>query len=328
MSRPRIGVVVPRVARGPLFTEAAWRRLESLGDVVAYEGSAPATAEEAARLLAYCEIGVGSWNTVNPGTPGLVARLPRLRLWVHAAGSVKAMVTPEVAARGITVASCAPAIAQEVAEFVVGEIIVGLRRVIPNAMANRCSRAPGEGRPMPASTIGIVDASHVGWAVLELLRNFGGRRLVYDPFVSADAAAALGAEKVDDLNELCRRSQAVSLHTPDLPATRHMMSTAQFQAMPDDAVFINTARGACVDEAALIAELSKGRLFAFLDVSDPEPAPSESPLRRLPNVVYTSHIAGGRSPRVGDQAVDDIEAFLAGRPPKLAVTPDMLDSIA
>jgi len=98
--------------------------------------------------------------------------------------------------------------------------------------------------------------------------------------------------------------------------------------MPDDCVFVNTARGMCIDEQALIAELEKGRLLAFLDVSTPEPAADDSPLRKLPNVVYTSHTAGGPGENIGRQAVDDVAAFLRGEQPTCVVTEDMLDRLA
>jgi len=108
----------------------------------------------------------------------------------------------------------------------------------------------------------------------------------------------MGAELVADLMELCRRSDAVTLHTPPLPSTEKLLRAEHFQVMADDAVFINTSRGICLDEQALIAELAKGRLFAFLDVSAPEPA------------------------------VDDITAFLAAGQPLRAVTADKLDRMA
>ena len=98
--------------------------------------------------------------------------------------------------------------------------------------------------------------------------------------------------------------------------------------MKDDAIFINTARGRCIDERALVCELEKGRLTAFLDVSWPEPAPLDSPLRRLPNVVYNSHIAGPPCFNLGHQAVNDIEAFLNGGMPEYVFSPEMLVNTA
>ena len=83
-----------------------------------------------------------------------------------------------------------------------------------------------------------------------------------------------------------------------------------------------------LDEEALTDELEKGRLFAFLDVSNPEPAAAGSPLRRLSNVVYNSHLAGCRDWKIGRQVVDDIEAYLNGGSPLHPVTADMLERIA
>ena len=83
-----------------------------------------------------------------------------------------------------------------------------------------------------------------------------------------------------------------------------------------------------VDEDAMVAELAKGRLFAFLDVTFPEPAAADHPFRKLPNVVLTSHIAGMADYKFGQQAVNDIAAFLRGETPLMVVTEDVLDRLA
>jgi len=99
--------------------------------------------------------------------------------------------------------------------------------------------------------------------------------------------------------------------------------------MKDDAVLINTSRGQNIDQQALIAELEKGRLFAFLDVTDPEPPAVDSRLRTLPNVVLTPHVAGGGpNPRMGDHAVEELRRFFAGEPPLHEVTREMLGRVA
>ena len=99
--------------------------------------------------------------------------------------------------------------------------------------------------------------------------------------------------------------------------------------MNDDAVLINTSRGQNIDQQALTAELEKGRLFAFLDVTDPEPPARDSRLRALPNVVLTPHVAGGSAnPRMGDHAVEELRRFFAGEAPLYEVTREMLARIA
>lgn len=329
MNRPKIGVVVEVPLREKLFSAEDMARLEALGDVVWTDRTGKLTDDEMIGVLKDCDIAVASWHDT-----GLSAKIldacPRLRLWEYAAGSVKHMFGPHLKGRGIVIASCAPANAENVAEHTLGLLILGLKRVFENAADNRrgLTPKPPNVRVLASSTIGLVGASQIGRRVIRMLQPFEPTVLLYDPYVSADEAAALGVRKVDDLLELCAASHAVSIHAPSLPSTRHMFSTAQFQAMADDAVVINTARGALIDEAALVAELEKGRLFAYLDVTDPEPAPDDSPLRRLPNVVLTSHIAGIADRKFGRQAVDDVERFLRGESPLMVVTADMLDRLA
>ncbi len=330
MSRARIGVVIHRNRWAGVLAEADARRLETLGDVVFTDKAEPLTDDEAIELLADCDVALGSWNTPKPNRAILDA-CPKLRLWVHAAGSVKGHFGPHMEGRDLTVASCKTAIAENVAEMAVAQIVLGLRRVPRNAAANAAGRAarPDNVLVMADATVGVIGASDVGRETIRLLRaNHAGAVLLYDPYVDAGEAEALGAEKIDDLPELCRRSHAVTLHTPAIPACEKMLAAEHFAAMRDDAVFVNTARGMCIDEEALIAELSKGRLLAFLDVSSPEPAADDSPLRRLENCVYTSHIAGGPGTNIGRQAVDDIAAFLRGEQPTCVVTADMLERLA
>lgn len=329
MEKPDIGVVIHTALAEKLFSPHDRARLESLGRVAWTASPRAISAADAAQLLRDCDIGVGSWGTPYPDAT-LVPACPRLRLWVHAAGTVKHMFGPHLAARNITIASCAPAIADNVAATTVGLAIVAVKRAVENALANRSGHAPApaDSRNLWACTVGVIGASQVGRRVIRLLQPFGCAMLLYDPYVPEREASEMGVALKRDLTALCAESDVVTLHAPSLPSTRHMLGAAQFQAMRDGAVFINTARGACVDEAALVAECRKGRITAWLDVTDPEPAPADSPLRRLPNVFLMSHMAGGADWRIGRQVVDDIEAFLRGASPKMAVTADMLDRLA
>lgn len=327
--KTRIGIVIHKELRRVLFSEQDWARLQSLADLAVTESETAIDAAAAAALLQGCEIGVGSWGTPGP-TEAVVSRCPDLRLWIHAAGTVKPFFGPHLSGRRLGIASCKAAIARNVAELVLGEIILGVRRVPQDAAANRSGRTakPAGLKTLAESVVGIVGASETGRALIELLRPFGCQVRVWDPFLDDAEAAALGVTRVAGLEALCAGCDVVSLHAPALPATRHLLSAAHFRAMRDDTVFINTSRGTCIDESALVSELERGRLFAFLDVTDPEPAAADSPLRRLPNVVLTSHTAGPRSVLIGRQVVEDIEATLAGGAPRHVVTADQLDRVA
>ncbi|CAG7619714.1 Glycerate dehydrogenase [Paenibacillus solanacearum] len=325
----QIGVLLPVSMQKAIFSETSRKEMEAIAAVRWNETDEQLTEEQACQFLQGCEVSVGSWKTPKPSRAILEA-CPEIKLWEHAAGSVKAFFSDELQGKDIMIASCAPAIGRTVAEMVLGEMIIGLRRIIPNAQSNRTERrAPVPNKLyLAAATIGIIGASQVGRYFLQLVRPFGPRVLLYDPYITHEAAAELGAAKVDSLLELCAQCDAITMHTPMTESTRHMMGAKEFQTMKDDAVFINSSRGGCIDEQALIAELQKGRLFAFLDVSDPEPADMDNPIRTLPNVIYTSHLAGGQSYHIGNQVVEDLKAYLSGQKPKMVVTWDMLDRLA
>ncbi|MFD2115569.1 hydroxyacid dehydrogenase [Paenibacillus yanchengensis] len=328
-----VGILLPKSMQSTIFSEESRKQLEAMAQVKWNETDQHLSELEAAELLKDCQVAVSSWRTAPP-TRYILENCPSLKLWQHAAGSVKRFFTtdikPLMEQNNLQIASCAPAIGKTVAEMVLGELIIGLRRIIPNAQTNQTEfRQPQPNKLyLAASTIGVIGASQVGRQVLQLLRPFGANILIYDPFLSAEAATELGATKVDDLMELCKRCDAITMHTPMTVSTRHMMGKAQFQAMRDDTVFINSSRGDCIDEQALIQELEKGRLFAFLDVSSPEPAEMNNPIRNLSNCIYTSHLAGGESYHIGNQAVEDIRAFIQGDKPKMIVTWDMLEHLA
>jgi phosphoglycerate dehydrogenase-like enzyme len=165
--------------------------------------------------------------------------------------------------------------------------------------------------------------------VIELLEPFETRILLYDPYVDDAHAVALGARKTD-LDELMSTADVISLHCPANDDTHHIVNRDRLASMGDGTVIINTARGSLIDEAALIDELSTGRLFAFLDVTDPEPPLSDSPLRRLDNVVVTPHIAGcvDNCNRMGELAVEELRRYFAGEPAVYEIRREMLDRIA
>jgi phosphoglycerate dehydrogenase-like enzyme len=313
-----------------IFTPGDRAALERLGRVAWAAADEKVSPEEALRVLADAEIGVGSWGTPHPKTDGLLSACPKLKLWVHAAGSVKYMFGPHLTGRDLVIASCAPAVADQVAETTLGLLIVGVRRILENAAANRRGKAgrPPNCKDLAQAAIGVVGASQVGRRVIANLRPFGPRILLFDPYVSKREARKLGVELRPTVADLCRECDALTLHAPANPDCVKMVGPREFAAMRDDCVLVNTARGVLVDEAALIEELRKGRFFAFLDVTAPEPAAEDSPLRDLPNAVLTSHIAGGPTPKIGAQVVRDVRAWIKGEPLALAVTADMLDRIA
>jgi phosphoglycerate dehydrogenase-like enzyme len=220
------------------------------------------------------------------------------------------------------VCSARQALATGVAEFAFGMMLVSMKAVWRFREATSRGVWDRDGamawvREPYEATIGIVGAGAVGRAMIRLCATLTlDAVLLYDPYVTPEQAGAIGAEKVD-LDDLMRRSDVVSLHTPATEECRHLINARNLPLLKDHAIFINTARGMCVDEAALIAELQTGRILACLDVTDPEPPPPGSPLYSLPNCILTPHIAGAvkeNTFRQGRQVANQIEDYVRGEP--------------
>lgn len=146
-------------------------------------------------------------------------------------------------------------------------------------------------RGFAETTVGLVGTGRIGRAVAERLRPFRFRILAHDPFVDPATLEAAGIEAVT-LDELLSRADAVSLHAPLTKQNRHLIRAESLASMPSHAVLVNTSRGGLVDEHALAAALRDGGLGgAALDVFDPEPLATDSPLRHLDNVILTPHAA-------------------------------------
>ncbi len=146
-------------------------------------------------------------------------------------------------------------------------------------------------RKLNGATLGLVGLGRIGRAVAQRARGFGLRIIAADPVATAESAAAARAE-LTSLDELLEQSDFVSIHTPLLPTTRHLIGEAQLRRMKRTAVLINTSRGPVVDEQALIAALREGTIRAAgLDVFEQEPVDPANALLTMPNVVVTPHIA-------------------------------------
>jgi phosphoglycerate dehydrogenase-like enzyme len=335
----RVMMYLPQLMRSKCFSDADFARLHKHFDVAVAPDVCESTDAESAWVAAVsgAQGVITGWNSPVI-TPWMLDAAPELELIVHAAGSVKHLLPPSIWERGIRVATCNEALAVGVAETTVGMMVAGLKGFFP---ANALTHAGGwktndtdcQGflvRELYDVTIGLIGIGQVGRHVIRLLRSYEVTVIVADPHLTHAEAAALGVERVP-LDALMRQCDVVSLHAPVLPSTRHMLGRAQFRAMKDGSIFINTARGSLVDETALAAELQTGRIFAFIDVTEPEPPARDHPFRQLPNVVLTPHIAGAISNgccRLGRSAVDQLLRYTRGLELPGEVTADRIAIIA
>jgi phosphoglycerate dehydrogenase-like enzyme len=303
---------------GVAFTAEQLDRLRRIADVVEDEATA--------------DVILGHWGCPRLDEAALAER-PNVVLLAYAAGTVRDVVTPASWARGVAVTSAAAANAVPVAEYTLAAILFANKGVFASRerLRNPDLRIR---RPRPVGNhgkrVGLVGASLVGRRVVELLRPFDLDVAVSDPFLTDEEAERLGVTAVG-LDDLFATSDVVSIHAPDLPSTRHLVGAAPLALLRDGATLINTARPALVDQDALERELATGRISAVLDVTDPEPLPSDHPLLGLANAFVTPHVAGAQGSelvRLADLAITEIERFAAGEPPLHPVTEADLGRIA
>lgn len=319
-----------------VFDERAIARLAESCDILSPMPVEDFSSKAARALLAETDILVTGWGAPFVSAE-VIAAAPRLKLIAHAAGTVKYTIDPAAYEAGITVTHAADANAVPVAEFTLAAIIFSNKRVLElrdRYRADPSRRTTWALMDEPIGnyrrTIGLIGASRIGRKVAALLTMLDVDVLLYDPYVAAGDPIARQVELVP-LDVLMARSDIVSIHAPSLPSTRGMIGGHELKLMRDGATLINTARGALVDEDALIAELETRRIHAVIDVTDPEIPPPGSPLYDLPNVFLTPHVAGAAGTerlRLGEMVIDEIERFIAGKPLQHAIEPALLERLA
>ena len=258
-------------------------------------------------------------------TRELLDAAPRLKAVFYAAGSIKYFVTDAFWERGIQVTSGYIANDIPVVMFALAEILFSLKRGWQHAALYRQTRTM-QRLPLPGTfraTIGLVSLGAIGRMMVEALRPFQFKLLAYDPYVSPEEGHALGVEMAS-LEEVFKRADVVSLHTPWLKETEGLITGAHLASMKPNSTLINTARGAVVREDEMLAVLAqRPDLFAVLDVTYPEPPDPASPLFSLPNVLLTPHIAGPigvECARNGQFMLEELQHYLAGQPLQYAIT--------
>ncbi len=262
---------------------------------------------------------------------------PKLKSVFYGAGTVQTFARPFLE-NGIKIFSAWGANAVPVAEYTVAQIILANKGYF---LASRMINSPSTrmdaakyGYTMPGNfgaKVGIIGAGMIGRMVIERLKDFKLEVLVYDPFFSDEKAKEMGVKKTS-LEEIFSTCQVISNHVANLPETVGMFTYDLFKLMKDNAVFINTGRGAQVVEDDLIKILKeKPFITAVLDVTLPEPPVEGHPFYSLKNVILTPHIAGSAGDevmRMGEYMLDQFKKYKNGQPYEYEVTLKMLETMA
>jgi glyoxylate reductase len=288
-----------RIAATQAFPGPAW---DELPDVTLLEAWPPAEPLPEVEILLEAVVPVG---------PRELDLLPDLRLVANYGVGYDSVDVPACRERGIAVTNTPGVLDAAVADLTLALILACRRHLVVSDRFVREQRwrrgwARPEllGRDLAGSTLGLVGLGRIGTEVAGRAEAFG-MHVVHHR--RADGIP---------LDELLRTADVVSLHVPLTEETRGLLTRERLALLPDGATLINTARGAIVDEDALVDELASGRISAGLDVFVGEPHVPE-PLLALPNVVLTPHVA---SATVETRAamtrvlVDNVLAFVGGEP--------------
>ncbi|MBD3316718.1 MAG: glycerate dehydrogenase [Chitinivibrionales bacterium] len=317
-----------------IYGERDRKEIETLLTVV----HPPMTTEQVRdnpEVLKDIDIIISGW-----GAPLLDQRFldnaPRLKAIFYGAGSIRNIVTDAFWKRDIIITSSWAANALPVAEFTEAAVVLSLKHAWGLSAMTKRERTfmiPDEGNipGLYGAKVGVVSLGKIGRLVCLRLLSHDLELFAYDPYTSPEYAHQMGVQ-LSGLEEVFETCDVVSLHTPLLKETCGMIRGTHLESMKPNATFINTARGALVNEKEMIEVLRKRPdLRAVLDVTDPEPPQTDSALYELPNVTLTPHIAGSHGAecrRMGRYAIEELKRYLNGQPLKWRITKEAFQSMA
>jgi phosphoglycerate dehydrogenase-like enzyme len=314
--RPRI--VVLDDYEDSLRTTADWGAIESKADVAVY------TERLRGDALLDAIGGADAIVVLRDRTPfkaDLIAKLPKLKLFVFTGARNTQYDAKAMADRGIAVACTEMGESKASTTEMTWALILAAAKRLEHYLALVRKGGWRDGKALPqvlaGERLGLVGFGGIGQRVGKVGQAFGMEVVTWSPHMTAERATEGGAKSVP-LEELLSTSKVVSLHLVPSDATRKLLNAERLATMRTDSILVNTARSALIDMAALERALDAGRPgIAALDVYDDEPLPKDHPLTRRENVVLSPHLGFVNDPvfsRFGPGVVDNLAAWLDNRP--------------
>ena len=317
----KILVTIPKgIVRDTFIPPETAAHLAELGEVSWNETDRQFTPQELGDRLSGVEVLGTGWGTASL-TEEVLAKADTLKIVAHTGGTVAGLTPFSVFEQGIRVLSGNDIYAESVAESVIAYALTALRDIpkFQEQLLRDGWSAPGwynEG--LLDQPVGLIGFGAVARHTVKMLAPFHTPIKVWADFLTPADEARWGIQKAT-AEEVFTTCKVISLHTSLTPETFHSINRRLLEMIPDGAVFINTARGKIIDEAALTEELKKQRFKAVLDVYEQEPLPMDSGLRGLPNVTLIPHMGGptiDRRKAVTECLISEIRRIDAGEEPQ------------
>jgi len=244
-------------------------------------------------------------------TAELMAGASKLRVIARAGIGTDNIDLEEATSRGIPVLTAPGANSTSAAEHAMA-LMLSLCRKVPQAAATMAAgkwdRKAFEGTELRGKTLGILGLGRIGSLVAKIAQAFGMTVIALDPYVVAQHALALGVELLP-LEDVLARADILTLHIALTDDTRHLLNAERLAKTKKGVLIVNTARGALIDDPALIAALESGQVGgAALDVFETEPLPADAVLRKAPNLILTPHLGASTKEAQSRVAIEIAEA--------------------
>ncbi len=264
--------------------------------------------------------------SVQPVDASLMDHMPQCQIISRVGTGLDAIDIPTATARGIWVTNVPDYAVDEVSTHAIALLLAWARRVPQLVSATRQgiwdAKAVQPYPRMRGQVLGVLGFGRIARATARKAQALGLEILVYDPYLTANQVAATGCRAVD-WPTLLREADYISLHVPLTPETQHILNAEALAQIKPTTFVINTARGALIDEAALLAAIQAKRLAgAALDVLSQEPPPPDHPLLHEENIFVKPHIgwySEGATVEVRVQGADNVVRVLRGQPPRTPV---------
>ncbi len=330
MSRPRLIVCAGPELFGSFFTAAQRKRLSRM-----FEWRRDGARKlSAVKHLSHAQGLITTWDSPR-FSDELLGLAPDLKIIAHCGGEVKTRFARSLF-DDLMITTAPEPMARATAEMGATLLLYCARDVdfYREQLRGRSNRIyqdlhlHGSSESIVGQEVAMIGFGRIGRALVDLLRGFDLRWMVYDPYVPKSVARKYPVRMVG-LASLLSRAHLLVLTAALTDETRGLLNRARLARLPDNAAIINVARGGLIDLEALTREVQRKRLRCALDVTDPlEPLPVDHPLRRMPGAILTPHVAAAnRHVRhdIADVVMDDLERFFRGRPVRNRVTTAMLD---
>ncbi len=298
------------------FTEDVQERLAKLGNVLYWNYSRnEENKAELNRRIVDVDVLITGWGVPNLDAD-FYAAAKNLKMIAHTGGSVGDLANAELEKSGVVLLSGNRYYAESVAQGTILYMLLGQRRLYPILKGTEQGWFRGERTDgLRGKTIGLVSFGMISKHVARMLQVFDCKVKVYSSHGLSEREMEEYHVESCPLEELFATCDIVSVHSGLTDKTYHMVDARLLGLMKDDALIVNTARGAVIDETALEKEVATGRLRAVLDVFETEPLPMDSMLRNLDNVVVVPHMGGPTTDvrrLVSLGLIDDIARFFNG----------------